>query len=220
MNECACTFTEQEIIDDILGQLPTNRSAQYRAHIQTCASCRDLHQEWKGILHGAHNENASPSPVPDRLHARLKWKYWLYKKMPALLRQHRFKMMSAVGTAALLLVISVGWTQSQSAPETEHMPPSVSTGEQLVRGDVTVCEVPASRTISIKNQAGRWLNREWPDVSVLLQQYDGASTVKLRTIRADSQTVQFLENCSAYPSNFGPRISEGGDIGVVKSTAP
>ncbi|TVX91872.1 anti-sigma factor family protein [Paenibacillus agilis] len=215
MNECTCRLTEQEVIDDILGQLPADRSAQCRAHIQTCPACRELHQEWKGILHGAQNEHTPHSPVPERLQTRLKWKFWLYKKMPALLRQHRFKMMSAVGAAALLVVISIGWTQSQSSPE--HMPLSVMTSNQLAREDVNVCKVPgAGRTIPIKNQSGRWLNREWPDVSILLQQYDSASVVKLRTIRSDRQTVQFLENCSAYPSSFGPRINENDSAGVVK----
>ncbi|WP_028593247.1 anti-sigma factor family protein [Paenibacillus assamensis] len=214
MNEHTCTCTEQEMIDYILGQLPEDRSAHCHAHIQMCPSCQDLHQEWKGILHGAQKEHTSLPPVPERLHTRLKWKYWLYKKMPVLLRQHRFKMMSAMGAAALLLFISIGWTQSQSPPE--HRPLSVMTGNQLAKEDVKVCEVPSGRSIPVKHQSGRWLNREWPDVSILLQQYDGASVVKLRTIRADSQTVQYLENCSSYPSNFGPRIIGGDNAGIIK----
>ncbi|MBD8501108.1 zf-HC2 domain-containing protein [Paenibacillus arenosi] len=214
MNEHTCRFTEQEMIDDILGQLPEDRSAQYRAHIQMCPSCHELHQEWKGILHGAQDEHTPLPPVPERLHIKLKWKYWLYKKMPVLLRQHRLKMMSAVGAAALLLVISIGWTQSQSS--SQHRPLTVMTDNQLAQEDIKVCEVPSGRSIPVKHQSGKWLNREWPDVSILLQQYDGSSVVKLRTIRADSQTVQYLENCSLYPSNFGPRFIGGDNAGIVK----
>lgn len=52
MNPTLCKQFEIEIVDDILGNLPLNRSQTLQNHLAECRSCLKLHKEWQEILQG------------------------------------------------------------------------------------------------------------------------------------------------------------------------
>ena len=50
MNPRECKQFEIEIVDHILGNLPSNRSQALQNHLARCRSCRKLYEEWLEIL--------------------------------------------------------------------------------------------------------------------------------------------------------------------------
>lgn len=50
MNPRECKQFEIEIVDHILGNLPSNRSQALQNHLSWCRSCRKLYEEWLEIL--------------------------------------------------------------------------------------------------------------------------------------------------------------------------
>lgn len=50
MNPTQCGQFEMAIVDDILGNLPSNKSQALQDHLDECLSCRKLYSEWREIL--------------------------------------------------------------------------------------------------------------------------------------------------------------------------
>ena len=50
MNPTQCGQFEMAIVDDILGNLPSNKSQALQDHLDECLSCRKLYSEWFEIL--------------------------------------------------------------------------------------------------------------------------------------------------------------------------
>lgn len=50
MNPTQCGQFEMAIVDDILGNLPSNKSQALQDHLAECLSCRKLYAEWREIL--------------------------------------------------------------------------------------------------------------------------------------------------------------------------
>ncbi len=55
MNPTQCRQFEIEIVDDILGNLPSIRSQALQEHLAECGSCRKLYAEWHNILEDDSN---------------------------------------------------------------------------------------------------------------------------------------------------------------------
>lgn len=111
MNERQCGFSEQEIVDYILGSLPEERCARLREHVAGCRSCRDQMQEWMELL-SSRQEETLPGPPP-RLKTGLKLKYIWFKKLPAFARgTMRSGKAAAAAAAVALLFIFLGLFQT------------------------------------------------------------------------------------------------------------
>ncbi|HHX77637.1 MAG TPA: hypothetical protein GX697_04745, partial [Firmicutes bacterium] len=50
MNSTACKQFEIEIVDNILGNLPPNKSRSLHEHLAQCKQCRLLYKEWQKIF--------------------------------------------------------------------------------------------------------------------------------------------------------------------------
>lgn len=112
-----CKYYELEIVNDLLGKLPDNRSAVLKAHLAGCESCQRVYTQWQQIL---TREDVAPSP---NLYQRLKKAYQI-KQLKDRLRQPRFFWGIGIGLAVLLITLVTG--QIKKPYLTWEQPPIVT----------------------------------------------------------------------------------------------
>ncbi|MDI3546914.1 MAG: hypothetical protein PWR10_566 [Halanaerobiales bacterium] len=143
-----CLWTEEEIIDYILGKLETNKIKKLEKHLATCKSCRSIYQYWQEILNGVVDENKQPS-------ASLKKR--IFKTISRENRQHLFplkKPLVWISTiAAVILIIVLTTFSGLHEVNQKNTNQLVDNEEFLLTKDTKVYNVISMKPYNIRGYA-------------------------------------------------------------------
>jgi len=203
-----CEWTEQDIIDDLLGHIKDeNTKRQLHNHLTYCAHCQKLHEEWSKILPSV----ASLPPKPGE-HVKKRIYHTIGKK------ERSFRLNKRLLTACCMafLLLGVGfvagrWSMQPDVHQLGHSISNVKTG-------VIPHQTHAYRVVPVhaRNMDGYvWVNASTNDIMLFL---DGLKPIQGRDYQAWLISNNNKENAGILQidQNFAHVIVHHPDIPKVE----
>ncbi len=116
-NPSQCKQFEIEIVDNILGNLPSNRSQALQHHLAECRPCRNLYEEWHEIL--KDNKSIEPSAF---LYKRLKKNFLRQQVKHKLLRRSTLWGVASVAMIGILMLVIAAFQGKQPLDSWKQLP--------------------------------------------------------------------------------------------------